>query len=164
MNKFIAILLGSCLLSGSASWGMCQAVGNFVQDNATRCCKAVLCAGIPLAYGCFNYVSAFKKSAKTKKLAEKVIRENESYREVALKHHQDLTLKENNLKIWFLTNYMVGWSTALFSKIFGARDPITIAGIGIIIAVSAMMDNICDLSCAADMYSGELQAMPQNHD
>ena len=161
MNKFIAILLGACLMSGSTSWGMGQAVGNFVQDNATRCCKAVLCAGIPLAYGCFNYVSAFKKSAKTKKLAEKVIRENASYKEVALDYHHDLTLKENNLKIWFLTNYMFGWGTALFSKIFGARDPITIAGIGIIIAVSAMMDNICDLSCAADMYSGELQAI--NH-
>ena len=80
---------------------------------------------------------------------------------MALDYHHDLTLKENNLKIWFLTNYMFGWGTALFSKIFGARDPITIAGIGIIIAVSAMMDNICDLSCAADMYSGELQAI--NH-
>lgn len=168
MNKFTGILLSACLLSGSASWGMGQAVENLVKNNPTKCCKAALLIGAPLAYGCFSYIRAFNKSAKTKELIKQVLTErkttSDELNNYAVQLYHDLSFKEQKLKASFIGGYIRGGCASALSRLLGAKDPITIAGIGIIAAVKKTMDYACDLSYAADTAPGELQAMPQNHD
>ena len=155
MNKFAAIVLSACLLSGSSSWSMGQAIENFVKNNPARCFKAALLIGVPLAYGTVNYISALKKSTNSKKLIEKfvgksIIGNHECYEE-AFQLYQDLTLKENTLKFTFVEGYVIGGCASALSMLFGARDPITIAGVGIITAVTNVMGHVRELNYITDL-------------
>ncbi len=154
MNKFASVLLSACVLSGSASWGMCQAVGNFVKNNPVRCCQAALLVGAPLALGCADYVNALKESAETKKLAEKVANKNEEHKEVAQKCIADLECRETALKKHdIMSSSVVGCTSAVLSSFFGIKDPVDIAGIAVGSAVLNLMRKSHDLSHAACMHS-----------
>ncbi len=112
MNKFAGVLLSACLMSGSASWGLCKAVENCINNNPARALKVAIFLGWPLASATSNVINAFKKSAEAKKVIWNVFTESaysssDNKVRKALDLHGSLTRGEDNIKDGMMWNSMV---------------------------------------------------------
>ena len=107
MNKFAGVLLSTCLMSGSASWGLCKAVENCINNNPARALKVAIFIGWPLVSATSNVINAFKKSAEAKKviwntLTESAYSSSDNKVRKAPNLHYSLTREEDNLKYWII--------------------------------------------------------------
>ena len=157
MNKFAAVLLGACLLSGSASWGMNKAIECFVDKNCARLPKVALLICAPLAYGCFDYIRTSRKSAETQKLAEKIASEHEEYKEIAQKCIADLKTQERSIKYASIVlSCIFGCLIAGMSNSILDGDLIAVTGITICLAVFNIGIYIEDLQSIVDKSNSML--------
>ena len=112
MNKFAGVLLSACLMSGSASWGLCKAVENCINNNPARALKVAIFIGWPLASATSNVINAFKKSAEAKKVIWNVLTESahsssDNKVRKAPDLHYSLTRGEDDIKDGMIWNSMV---------------------------------------------------------
>lgn len=157
MNKFTAVLLSACVLSGSASWSMCKAVEYLLDKNCARVPKVALLICAPLAYGCFDCIRTLKKSAETKKLAEKIASEHEEHKEIAQKCIADLKMNERIIKHACIALSCTFGCLALFiSNFMLDEDLIVPIGISTCISVFNIGIYIEDLKQDIGMYNSEL--------
>lgn len=140
MNKFAGVLLSACLMSGSASWGLCKAVENCINNNPARALKVAIFIGWPLASATSNVINAFKKSAEAKKviwetLTKSAASSSDNKVRKAPKLHDSLTNAERDIKNSIILHSFLGlihgcvWTTLV-------GDPIIGAGISIFYAAS----------------------------
>lgn len=114
MNKFAGVLLSACLMSGSASWGLCKAVENCINNNPARALKAAIFIGWPLASATSNVINAFKKSAEAKKVIWNVLTESaysssDNKVRKAPDLHYSLTREEEVLKSSIICDSFLAW-------------------------------------------------------
>ena len=112
MNKFAGVLLSACLMSGSASWGLCKAVENCIINNPARALKVAIFLGWPLASATSNVINAFKKSAEAKEVIWNVLTESahsssDNKVRKALDLHYSLTRGKEAIKDGMMWNSIV---------------------------------------------------------